>query len=309
MKKITDSAVFNQVIKNDAVKQSIKEMSIERDAVNLKDLEEPLGIINKRMLYPSKGNINEALRDGQIVLINNPTLKLPKYLNTVGKISGHGIVSVVDISNFAHVAKETGMIDIYPRTLFALCQNGFVLNELLNNWNKVTTNIGIVKHSSFIYSKLLGKIMDKLFAINIDKMKSDTVYYLLAKFFLVNMCGRMDNDTTDSIAYFSCFNGTKLEYIKQEEIALGENIYTDIFSFFDALSSLKGMFDLNARTFVENWARLYGESTILALDYLPYFLATIFSVATSGNIAKDYIIESIVGKNINSVYNEFCKIV
>lgn len=308
MKKITDSSIFNQIIKNASVKNNLKNIVISRDTVDLKLLEEPLGVIKKRMIFPSKSLILNSLKNGDLILIYNPLVKLPKYFNTFGKIDQGKLKSIVDISQFAHNGRDTEALEIFPKTLFSLCQNGVVIDCLMKNWNKVTTNIGIVKNSSFIYSKLMSKIFDKLFAINIDPVKSDLIHFLLAKFFLVNMCERIDNDTTDNVAYYSCFHKTKLERIKQEEATLGDSIYENLFVFFDAVSSLNGMDDLNSRSFVENYARMYGESTILAIDNLSYFLSMIFSVVTSGNIAKDYIIESVVGKNVTEVYNEFFRI-
>ncbi|AMS01365.1 virion protein [Bacillus phage AR9] len=308
MKKITDSALFRQVVANESVVKSIKNIHVSRDRVDITKLDESLNIISRRITFPTKGKTMQYVNKGDIILINNPTIKLPKYLSTFGKVEGGKIVALVDIGYYSTVNKTTGMYDIYPKTLFNLMQNGTILLELVNNWNRFTNNMTILKNGAIVYSKLVGKVMDKLFAINIDDYKLDLINFFLAKFFLINLCGKTNNDTVDNIAYHACFNKSSLKLIKEEEMRFDNNAYEDIFKLFDNLRDIKGMKDLNVRSFVENWARMYGETTLLGLDYLPSFLSTIFGAVVNGNISKDYIIESVAGKFINSIYTEFSKL-
>jgi hypothetical protein len=308
MRKITDSALFRQVSSNTSVVNSIKNIYIDRDKIDLQKLDEAVNIINRRMTFATKGKAMGYLNRGEIVLISNPLIKLPKYLNTLGKAHGNKVVAIVDISAYANLNKTTETYDVYPKTLFNLIQNGAVLLELVNNWNRYTTNMNIIKQGGIVYSKLVGKVMDKLFAINIDNFKQDLVHFFLAKFFLINMCGKADSETIDNIAYNACMNKSSLKLIKEEEAKFDASAYDDIFKFFENLRFIKGMQDLNVRSFVENWARMYGESTLLALDYLPSFLSMIFGSVINGNISKDYIIESVAGKYISSIYTEFSKL-
>jgi hypothetical protein len=308
MKKITDSALFKQVATNSSVINSIKEIYVDRDRIDTEKLDEAINIINRKMTFATKGKTMAHLNQGNIVLISNPLIRLPKYLNTLGKAHAGKIVSIVDISNYANLNKTTGLYDIYPKTLFNLIQNGAILVELVNNWNRYTTNMNIIKYGAIVYAKLVGKVMDKLFAVSIDNFKHDLVSFFLAKFFLINMCGKVDSETIDNIAYNACFNKSSLKLIKEEEEKFDEDAYEDIFKFFENLRFIKGMQDLNVRSFVENWARMYGESTLLALDYLPSFLAMIFGSVVNGNVAKDYLIESVAGKFISSIYTEFSKL-
>src|SRR5699024_5753276 len=127
---------------------------------------------------------------GTIIPILNPTIEIPKYLNTTGRVEGNKIISIVDLRPFSNVTRNSDDIEIYPKTLFNLLQNGLILNELVTNWRSYTNNMNIVRNSAVVYSRLTGKVMDKLFAVNIDEFKSDLVSFLLAKFFLVNLCGR-----------------------------------------------------------------------------------------------------------------------
>lgn len=308
MKKITDSAIFNQVVSNPSVINSIKGIHIERDKVSTDKLDEAINIINRRMTFATKGRAMQYLNQERVVLIHNPIIQLPKYLNTFGKAHNGKIVALVDISHHITLNKTTGMYDIYPKTLFNLIQNGAILLEMVTNWNRFTNNMTIIKNGAITYAKLMGKIFDKLFAINIDNFKQDFMNYILAKFFLINLCGKVNNETVDNIAYHACFNQSTLKLIKEEEAKFDTNMYDNIFKLFLALNEVKGMHDLNIRSFIENWARMYGESSLLALDYLPSFMSMIFGSIVSGNIGKDYIVENVAGKFINDIYTEFSKL-
>lgn len=308
MKRITDSAIFQKTLLNKSIITNLKNIVIERDKVDLNKLEEPINIINKRINFPTKGAIKINLKKENIILISNPIINLPKYLSSIGKIYNNRLVSIVDISKYTVLSKDGKYYDIYPKTLYSLMQNGLITLELFNNWNKYTNNIEIIKNSAIAYSRLMGKIMDKILAINIDPYRSDVVNFFLAKFFLVNVCDKADNDTINNIAYNACFNESSLKIVLMQEENFKDNAYSTIMNFFDNLKSIKGLNELSFRTFLENWVRMYGDSTLLAMDYLPSFLSMTYGSIISGNIAKDAIIETIAGKYIAKSYTEFCRL-
>ena len=307
MKKITDSFVFNQLLKNENVKNSIRNLVIARDKIESSAIEEQLIVITKKMRFAAKDTVVDLAANGKIIPLYNPNLSLPKYLNAFLKLDQTGNpVALVDLTNFSRMNSE-GICDIYPKTLFAIMQNGAIAYELNSNWNRYTTNVNIVKNASIIYSKIVGKVLDKLYAIKIDTFNSDLIHFLLAKFFIVNMCDRLATDNTDRIAYMSCFNESSYDLIVAEASSFSVEAFNNLESFIKELSKF-GMKSLNIRGFIENFARMYGETTLLALDYLPAFLGMIFGVAINGNLAKDYIIEGLCGKQIELLYPEFFKL-
>jgi hypothetical protein len=112
------------------------------------------------------------------------------------------------------------------------------------------------------------------------------------------------------MALLSCFNKSNLELIKDMELKIGgENIYSDIFTLFESLKKINGMSTINIRSFIEEYVKMYGEASLISIDYLPCFLQMIFSSIVGGNIYKDYIIESLIEKFSNKMYNTFISLI
>lgn len=300
MKKLTSSFIFNQAMKNPGTRDSIKNINLSRDSVSInEDLYDPINIINRRMKYAGKISVINNINSGNILFLYNPSLGTPKkYLHTMLTGVDGKVKAMVNITGFGRSN------DIYPKTLFALAQSGVVSLEMFKNWNAHINNINEIKLGSVIYAQMFGKVLDKLFAIKIDPYRSDLIHYLIAKFYLLNMCDRADTDTISDIAMQSCFNRSSRDLIQSEGDSFPEQSFSDIEKFVKELSKLN-MPGLNLKIFLENWARMYDESTILALDYLPAFYSMCFSTSISGNLAKDYIIYSIAGTQIDALYHEF----
>lgn len=307
MKKLSDSALFREMLSGPKLNHNIKAIDVNRDKVPLVKLTEQINTINSKMNFSTKGKIFEYLNNGKIVLIANPEISLPKYLTTFGKI-GHNkeVTALVDISKYAVIRGDE--VSIFPKTLYGLLQNAAVLLELNKNWNKYVMNIEFIKNGAISYSKLVGKVLDKTFAINVEPVKSDIIHFYLAKFFLINMCGKQPSETIDTIASKACFNGTKMDMMLEEEKAFDENVYESIFNLFNNLKKINGLENLKIRSFVENWVRMYGEGTILALDYLPTFVGMIFSVSIGAGLHRDYIIDSVSGRYNSRMLFEFSKL-
>ena len=60
---------------------------------------------------------------------------------------------------------------------------------------------------------------------------------------------------------------------------------------------------------MENFTRMYGEGSLLALDYLPSFIQCICGAAIGGGLNKDYMYESVAGKIIQNLYLTISKLV
>lgn len=307
MKRLTDSAIFAKLINNPELISKMK-MIISQNGIQLltpKDLEIPYAEINKRIKYSTKQPIMDKIAKGTIIPFKDVKTKTPTYLPTViGRGQNGDYVVYVNLERYMNSSGE-----IYPKTLFALLQNSLMAYELAKKWEVYTNNLDFIKDASFIYSRITTKILDKTFALDLDTFNSDLLSFIFAKFFIVNMCERQDNDLNDNIAYKCCFNKSSLDLIKQEEESLDPNKYNSFFELIEAIKEIKAIKTINVRSFVENFTRMYGEGSLLALDYLPSFVQCVTGAAIGGGLNKDYMYESVAGKVNQNLYLTITKLV
>lgn len=308
MKKLSDSHIFSKLINNKSLLEKMSKIT-SNVGLNIQtktDLANEYNTINRRINYSTKGTIMNMIEKGNIIVYDNPEYNLPTYITAIpGRNVNGSICMYVNINRF----KAGKLNEIYPKTLFALLQNALIFKEVMLKWDSFANNIELMKLCSNSYSRLMTKILDKTFALDLDPFKSDFMSYAFAKFFLINVCERKDSSLNDDLAYKSCFNKSSCELIKEFEKELPDNLYNSIFELFDGLKNVKGFEKLSFRSFLENYVRMYGEGSLLALDYLPAFIQMISSSVIGGNIVKDYFIDSVSGKFNNKIYVQFCSIV
>jgi len=307
MRTLKDSALFNKLVQSSQVNSVIQNLSLkDLNFIDFsKDFTNEFSTIERKINFGTKGYIFESYTNGDIKLINekDKILKLPTFLNTVGVIRNNHPVFITNISSYINNSGE-----IFPKTLFALMQNSLISFVLFRNWDRLINNIEFMKDTSFSYSRIITKIFDKIFAIDLDNFKSDFISYVFAKFFLLNVCGKTPSEVVNNIAYKTCFNQSSLELIKDFEEKMGDDFYSDIFNLFEGLKQINGLAHLNIRSFIENYVKMYGEASLLSLDYFPAFLHTILSSVVGGNIIKDYILDSVSGRSNNKCLSDFIKL-
>lgn len=310
MRYLSDSALFNQIILNNKLKESLKVLNYNNDGVPQEMISDVINNIDKKFNNSTKSFVLEDYKNGFIKVIRNEENPLPRYLNTFGRMGNGKIEILVDVTNYSRKDVKNNELVIFPSHLFSLLQGGSILYRLYTNWEKYTYNMNLIKSASLSYVYLVNKIFDKLYAVNIDPVKSDLINFIFAKFFLINHCDYKNLETINNIAYSCKFNETSLEYLlnSEERIMTETEGYRDFFKLFECLKNIEGMSSLKIRTFLDNWMRMYGEGTILALDYLPSFIAVLSSSSIGANIHKDYIIENTCGKYSSKVVLEFSKL-
>lgn len=307
MKKLSDSTIFTKLINNPELITKMKTVSSQIGIHILKpsDLPNEFNSIERRINYSTKGPILDKINKGTIIMYEDEKNKIPTYIPA---IPGRGMNG--DLCMYVNLVRyRTRSGDIYPKVLFTILQDALIYYELQKNWTKYTNNLDLMKLSSFIYSRITTKVLDKVFALDLNAFNSDFMSYIFAKFFLVNMCERTDNDLNSQLAYKCCFNKSSFELIKEFESNLPDTRFNSIFELIDSLKLISSVKEINERTFFENFVRMYGESCLLALDFLPAFFQCIFSASIGGGLCKDYMFESVCGSAINKAFVAFSKIV
>jgi hypothetical protein len=307
MKSLTSTFLFQQMDAANNLKNQIGLMTNPANILSKDSLKVVLDIIKRRYNYALKAKIlSEVDSDSLIFVYNDKALNLPHFIPAVGMIGTNGKpVAYVNLTGQGRFDK-LGNFDIDGRKLFAYMQTGYIIKELAapGRWTQISTNITILKGSMIMFAKLINKVLDRTYAINLNKMRADYVSYVSSKFFLTYQMERHVGESLDNLAYTSCFNGTTKSIVTSIDSTWPETAYTTFDGFIAQLATIDGLGGLTTRNFVEGWVKMYNFSTVLGLEYYPYFLHAMFGAMVGAHINSEYVIEPLTGKEAAEVYTE-----
>lgn len=312
MKRLYDSYLFKSADKKINFIDNIRKVDLEHDKVKPELLEDDLKVINRKFLFSLKSKVMEALKNEKIIMIFPETVKLSKlipiYLTKHPKTNE--VVAVVNIGLYATKDRQ-GNININNRRLYGLLECALIDRELYLNENKFLMNSRLYTLSAKIYTKLFNKILDKKFALNLTPRNSDQINFLIAKFFMLNVLEKPNNDLIENVAYQCIFNDTSRASLSSTASDFSEGDFMDLKIFIESLKkNFDYLSDLNIRSIMFDYMTMYGDSSIFSLEYYPTMLECAFNgVIFGSNIVKDAIYDSVAGKEINDLHAEFGRLI
>jgi hypothetical protein len=311
VKLLTETFLFEFQNKASNLREKMISYSPTMDNLDLKLLEDELNIIQKRFSFPLKNKVIDELHSKKriVPIFNKDRIKIPTSIPAYLYNLNGKPVSLVNLTNYGNKDKN-GEFHIDTRQLFAVMQTGVVTLGCYENWNAISMNQSVAKLGASIYSKIFSKVLDKMFAVNLDPIKADKVRFIASKFFLLNVLGKTNGETVNNIAYGNCLNGTTRTTILAFDQSLPQTAYKRLDDFINAIAqTVEGCHTLTIRTFLDTYIKMYALSAIFALEYFPYFCHMLFSVAVGAHINSEYLIENLVGKELDKFYNEVSNII
>ena len=174
----------------------------------------------------------------------------------------------------------------------------------------IEINQDLLFYGSSCYSAMLSKILDKLYAINLNMVRGDRVKFLCAMFFLLNV---MDKKTINENLINLSMRSASSEFTQREALqlleSLDENAFADLASFINTLSKIEGLGSINLRVVINEYVKMYGRNTLFGLEYYPFFLFSIFSSVINSNLNNGYIIENLLGDQADKLFKAFSAVV
>lgn len=310
MKLLKDTFLFEYLDKSIGLKGKMTSYQSVLDDLPADLLEEDLRTIQRRFNFPTKNKVISDLSASRIVpVLNRERISLPASLPAYLMVRNGRPTAIVNFTPYVNKNAEGTELYGDPRQMFALMQTGTILMGCYEKWNTIAANQEICKTGCLIYAKLLAKVIDKLYATNLDPFKSDKVRYIAAKFFLVNLLGKPNSDTVRNIASTVCKTMTA-NAVEAFDQSLPEHGFDNLEELIDLISvHIEGCSSLEIRTFVRVWTQMYQPSTLLATEYLPYFFHMIFSVSVGAHLNNEVVIDSLLGKDIDKLYNAVSNII
>lgn len=250
-----------------------------------------------------------AFEEGKINLLFVKNMKLTKAIPFILHKTPTGIQVTIFISSFATLDETTMALIIPAKTLYTLMESAYIALYMQEHPMRLQRNSVIIRTLNAVYTEMWMRVLNRDFALTLDKVVNDKVAYAISKFFLTRVAELENKTVCENYAASICPN------LSQSELLLLNDQY-DHFSIVtveDLIGFLKSevprMGNLTIRYFVERFLNSYGQSSILAVDYFPYMFLIMVNTILGTFIVNQPSISDIVKNTQGSskFYSELVK--
>lgn len=299
---------FNQA--NDVVDKIVKYLS-SGVPLDKSYIEDQYAIIRRGAgISPLSQKVLEAFNNGDIEIIWNNTEKVGVAMPFIVRRKSDGkVVSTIFINAFATI-KDDSILVIPAKQLYGLMEGAYIALKLQTDPVKVMKNAELMMTTASVYTEMMARILNKEYALTLDKVLYDKVCYCIKRFYLECVweypnTGLVSNYASSDLKYIQQFDLDALDatYSKMEIKTIA-----NLLEFVKSLSPR--MSDLNLRYYIERFIKTYHGSSILSIDYLPYVFFVITNVVMSTFLVSQTALNDIIKntKNINRFYSELARV-
>lgn len=261
-------------------------------------------------ISPLSQKVLEAFNSGDIEIIWNNTEKVGVAMPFIVRRKSDGkVVSTIFINAFATI-KDDSILVIPAKQLYGLMEGAYIALKLQTDPVKVMKNAELMMTTASVYTEMMARILNKEYALTLDKVLYDKVCYCIKRFYLECVweypnTGLVSNYASSDLKYIQQFDLDALDatYSKMEIKTIA-----NLLEFVKSLSPR--MSDLNLRYYIERFIKTYHGSSILSIDYLPYVFFVITNVVMSTFLVSQTALNDIIKntKNINRFYSELARV-
>lgn len=275
---LNDSDMFQKLNKSSSITSKLGKIIKSGVTLDQSYIEEQYLQITKTKLSPISDNVIKAFDSGEIRLIYNKTAHLTTAIPFIILQMDKKMTACIFIADFCSMNKEGTMLSIEMKKLYTLMEAGYIGLRYFENPSIFSRSSKLAKITATIYSEMGLRILNREFALSLDKDSYDTVNYLLARFCLSKVFPLTSKDVIHSYATSCCKSPSNLtmelasDMYEREEIKSTETLIKCIAKNFQKMSKL------TYRYYFERWISSFGMGTCLAIDSFPYLYYTIINV-------------------------------
>lgn len=261
-------------------------------------------------ISPLSQKVLEAFNNGDIEIVWNNTEKVGVAMPFIVRRKSDGkVVSTIFINAFATI-KDDSILVIPAKQLYGLMEGAYIALKLQTDPVKVMKNAELMMTTASVYTEMMARILNKEYALTLDKVLYDKVCYCIKRFYLECVweypnTGLVSNYASSDLKYIQQFDSDALDatYSKMEIKTIA-----NLLEFVKSLSPR--MSDLNLRYYIERFIKTYHGASILSIDYLPYVFFVITNVVMSTFLVSQTALNDIIKntKNINRFYSELARV-
>jgi hypothetical protein len=260
-----------------------------------------------KISFPAKVRVIEEIKSGRITLVDTEMVTaLPTWM-----VSDDGIrIKTAIVNLFGKIkVKDDGTAQFNSREIFSLVIIALTVKDFYQNEAKVLNNLQISKLAVIIYDRIMYRVLDTLYSLDIGPLHVRELVHVALRFFMLSFL--MEKKFVSANNYDNLYNYVLSDLTKDPQKVISNSIvamdeYKDFPTFISNLSIINPILkDLDIAAFLRKFIMMYGEKALLMIENYQYFLAYIFSVTLNGNIIKDFALETPIGKEGILLYNAY----
>lgn len=311
MASLTESKTFQSLNKSSNITTKVAKLISTGVSLDKSYIEEQYLQIQKTRISPIADKVLKAFDEGRIRLIWNKnahlTIAVPFIVVNIG---GHP-TGCIFISDFSSINKDDTALTIEMKKLYVLMESAYVAMHYYTTPGKFTKNGTFMKTNAQIYSSMVLRILNRDYALSLDKDAYDTANYAASRFFLEKVMGLSNKELSNSYAVSTCNAPSSTNITLSEDLYDVSNIENieNLVTFFGKTNTKMG--DLKYRYFFERWIASFGTGACLSIDAYPYFYYVISNVIIGGFLVSVSSLSEIVknAKGIGAFYSEITRLV
>ena len=321
IKSVRDTYLYSQINKNGNFDENIKTLLSKGIAPTEKQLERQLSTINSYYKFSLKNAVLDAFKNGEIQAMMFPKgitaqHKIPTCLPFILVPTNGGVKGIAIIDNYATMDKDSGPVDIDTQKFYTFLETAYIARAIQLGFRHIRSHTSMYVNGSSIYSHMFTRLLNKKYALNVNKTGYQKIIYLASKFYMINLLQLPDGDMVNNYAMRGAKDIDKMTISRLEEQVLSQSnghAYDDIAQFIKAIASCgymvtSGLNKLEVREYMTDFIRMYGNSALFGLEHLSYFIFNIVSTMNSAFLNNQYAFKDIIGKSGSDLYGYICNV-
>lgn len=270
--------------------------------------------INKYYKYPLKKAVMDAFRDGILKPIVLPSGLIEKVPTSVpfmlAPVAGmRGVIGAyVFIDNYKSYSEKDDMYNIDPKKFYCLMESAYMATIIYKSFPIISRSTVLATEASSIFAHMFIRVLNKKYALNVDKRAYTKVLYLAAKFFMVNQLSADPASETVNNYALKVSEAESPFIVNELDARFTADDFKDISAFISAIQKnsqfiTQSLAELVLRDFITDFVAMYHSSAIFALEHFAYFMFMVDSVILGAYLNNQAILEDIVGKSGAKIYS------
>lgn len=308
--RLSETFIYQMLNKNGSIDSIIKNFITKSTSIGKEDLIDEFGSIRRYFKYLLVPSVMDAIENGDIqARIYPPSLaktnKVPVFLPFIVVGVGNKTLPLAVLDNHVQHSND-GTLNIDPKKLYVLLEGAYVAKELQRRFS-VVNNTVIYTDGALVYAHMFARVLNKKYALNVEKSAFGKILYVATKFFFINLLRIADSSMVQN--YALKISGLSAIAVKEVDEAFSEkpDTFSDLGKFLSRIAETSYLFthglkDLTVRNYIQGFIDMYGSSAVFALEHFSYFIFNIASAVNGGFLNNQYAFDEVIGRSGEKVY-------